>query len=154
MGCTHSTAIQFVPRPVEEVFAFFADAGNLEALTPPWLKFRMLTPLPIEMRAGAIIDYRLTVRGLPIAWKTEIVEWEPNRAFVDIQRNGPYRTWIHTHRFEADNGGTAVSDDVDYELPLGPLGRIAHSVVVRSDLERIFAYRRARIAEIFGPREA
>ena len=145
---------QVVPRPIDEVFAFFADAGNLEELTPPWLKFRMLTPLPIEMRAGAIIDYRLTVRGLPINWKTEIVEWEPGQGFVDIQRKGPYRTWIHTHRFEVDNGGTTVRDDVAYELPLGPLGRIVNSVVVERDLERIFAFRRTRIAELFGPREA
>ncbi len=141
---------QVVPCPVDRVFAFFADAGNLEALTPPWLRFRMLTPLPIEMRAGAIIDYRLTVHGLPITWKTEILEWEPNRGFLDIQRSGPYRTWAHTHRFVPGNGGTTVTDHVEYELPLGPLGRVANGLVVRHDLDRIFGYRRQRIAEIFG----
>jgi ligand-binding SRPBCC domain-containing protein len=140
---------QFVPRPLDEVFAFFSNAANLEALTPPWLRFRMLTPLPIEMRAGAIIDYRLTVRALPITWKTEIIDWEPNQRFVDIQRKGPYRTWVHTHSFERHNGGTAITDDIEYQLPFGLLGRIANTLVVQGDLKRIFGYRQLRIAEIF-----
>ena len=109
----------------------------------------MLTPLPIEMRAGAIIDYRLIVRGLPITWKTEIVDWEPNQRFVDIQRNGPYRTWVHTHSFESHNGGTVITDDIEYQLPFGLLGRIANTLVVHGDLKRIFGYRQRRIAEIF-----
>ena len=133
---------QRLPGTPEEVFPFFADAGNLEAITPPWLGFHVVTPRPIEMRAGALIDYRLRLHGLPIAWLTRIEEWVPSERFVDLQLTGPYRLWHHTHEFRANpGGGTLMTDTVRYALPLGPLGSLAHRVLVRRDLERIFDYR-------------
>ena len=129
--------------PVERAFAFFADAGNLEAITPPWLRFSLLGGDAIEMRAGAVIDYRLRLHGLPVRWRTRISVWEPPRRFVDVQVNGPYAHWEHTHAFElAGDGGVVMRDRVRYVLPLGPLGAIAHSLFVRRDVERIFDYRR------------
>lgn len=141
---------QFVLRPVEEVFAFFADAGNLEAITPPWLNFRMVTPRPIEMRVGTRIEYEIRWRVIRIPWVSEITEWRPGECFVDEQVRGPYKRWHHTHRFEASGGGTRVIDIVRYRLPLGPVGRMAHAVQVRRDLERIFDYRVNRIEELMG----
>jgi ligand-binding SRPBCC domain-containing protein len=136
---------QHLPGAPEEVFPFFADAGNLEAITPPWLGFRVVTPRPIAMRAGTLIDYRLRLHGLPISWLTRIEEWDTDPArprFVDLQLTGPYRLWHHTHAFRpAPGGGTLMTDTVRYALPLGPLGSLAHRVLVRRDLERIFDYR-------------
>lgn len=137
----------WLPRPVEEVFPFFADAGNLERLTPPWLRFRILTPRPIEMRPGALIDYRLRVHGLPLAWRTRIEAWEPPHRFVDAQLRGPYRLWHHTHTFEARDGGTLCRDVVRYAVPGGAL---VDRLLVRRDVERIFAYRREELNRIFG----
>src|SRR5689334_13428786 len=122
---------QWIPRPLEEVFAFFADAGNLEAITPAWLGFRILTPRPIVMRPGAHIRYQLGWHGIPLRWLTEIETWEPPHEFVDVQLQGPYRLWHHTHRFEAADGGTVMRDVVRYALPLGLLGRFAHALLVR-----------------------
>ena len=136
---------QHVPAPPEEVFAFFADAHNLEAITPPWLAFRVLTPGPIEMRRGALIEYRLALHRIPVRWLTRIEEWTPGRGFVDAQVRGPYRLWHHTHTFTAHDGGTLVGDRVRYALPLGLLGAAAHRAFVRRDLERIFDFRRAAI---------
>ena len=137
---------QRLPQPPERAFAFFADALNLEAITPPWLGFRVVTPGPIEMRPGTLIEYRLRLRGLPLRWLTRIDEWEPGRGFADVQVRGPYRLWHHTHRFEPDgNGGTRMSDVVRYALPLGPLGGAAHALFVRRDLERIFDFRHERV---------
>jgi len=136
---------QRLPRPPHEVFPFFADAGNLEAITPPWLGFRVVTPRPIEMREGALIEYRLRVHGLPISWLTRIEEWETDPThprFVDVQLNGPYSLWHHTHEFRPHpDGGTLMTDTVRYALPFGPLGSLAHRVLVRRDLERIFDFR-------------
>lgn len=132
---------QFLPHPVEQVFAVFAESRNLERLTPSWLRFRVLTPEPIEMKVGALIDYRLRVRGLPLRWTSRIEEWVPGLAFIDRQVKGPYRLGQHRHSFEARDGGTAVRDVVDYALPLGFAGEIAHPLFVRRDLERIFAFR-------------
>lgn len=140
------TAVQ-VPRPVDEVFAFFADAGNLQRITPPWVDFHIDSPLPIEMRPGALIDYRLRVRGLPIRWRTEITVWEPPFRFVDTQLRGPYRRWIHTHRFTATSGGTLVEDDVDFAAPFGWL---AERLLVRRDLRAIFLHRQHAILDAFG----
>lgn len=145
---------QWIPRPVEEVFAFFADARNLGAITPPWLAFRILTPEPIHLAAGTRLNYRLAWHGLPVRWLTEIRRWEPPAAFSDAQLRGPYRLWHHTHRFEEIGGGTRVTDVVRYRLPFGLAGRAAHAIKVRRDLERIFDYRRERIAERFGPADA
>jgi ligand-binding SRPBCC domain-containing protein len=141
---------QIVPRSVEEVFPFFADAGNLDRLTPAFLRFEIVTPLPVEMRVGLLLDYRLRYRGFPVRWQTRIEAWEPNVRFIDTQLKGPYRLWHHTHEFEPVAEGTKLVDRVRYALPLGPLGRVAHRLSVRGDVERIFAYRRERIAEIFG----
>ena len=133
---------QRLPRPPEAVFPFFADAGNLEAITPAWLGFRIVTPRPIEMRVGALIEYRLRLHGVPVSWLTRIEEWEPGVRFVDAQLTGPYRLWHHTHEFRAHpEGGTVMTDTVRYALPYGPLGALAHRVLVRRDVERIFDYR-------------
>ncbi len=137
---------QVLPRRIDEVIAFFAEARNLERITPPWLVFRVLTPEPIEMRVGALIDYRLRVHGIRLSWTTRIEEWEPGAGFVDRQIAGPYRLWRHRHSFRARGDGTVVTDVVDYALPFGPLGDLAHRLFVRRDLERIFAYRHAAAA--------
>lgn len=143
---------QFVPRPLPEVFSFFADAWNLERITPPWLHFHIITPRPLEMKAGARIDYRLRLRGLPVRWSTEICEWRPNEQFVDLQRRGPYRLWRHTHRFRAVQGGVWMTDVVQYSLRWGIIGGIAHRLFVRRDVEAIFDYRARQIDEIFPSR--
>jgi ligand-binding SRPBCC domain-containing protein len=143
---------QWIPRPIDEVFAFFADARNLEALTPSWLGFHILSPESIVMGAGASIVYRLRWRGLPVRWTTEIALWEPPFRFVDVQRRGPYALWHHTHDFEPHEGGTRMLDRVRYALPLGPLGTLMHRLIVRRDLDLIFAYRAIRIDEFFGSR--
>ena len=136
---------QLVALSVEDSFSFFADAYNLEALTPPWLRFRILTPRPIPMRKGTTIEYVLTTRRLPVRWRTEIVEWEPGRRFVDRQVKGPFRLWEHTHAFEERPDGTLIRDTVLYRMPYGPLGEVAHRVLVARDLERVFDYRRDAI---------
>jgi ligand-binding SRPBCC domain-containing protein len=138
---------QWLPRPVDDVFAFFSDAGNLEAITPPWMHFHIVTPRPIELRAGAIIDYRLCWRGLPLRWSSEIAEWEPPQQFVDVQRRGPYAHWRHRHTFVPKDGGTRLGDEVHYALPWGPIGRLAHWLV-RRNLEAIFDYRAERVAAL------
>jgi ligand-binding SRPBCC domain-containing protein len=133
-----------VERPLDEVFHFFSDAGNLARITPPELGFKILTPMPIEMRTGALIDYRLRLWGLPLAWRTLISQWDPPNGFVDEQLRGPYRSWVHTHRFEADPGDPAATwiyDEVEYELPFGAIGRLG-TPIVRRQVERIFEYRR------------
>ena len=135
----------FIERPVEEVFAFFSRAENLQDLTPPWLKFRILTPSPIEMRRGATIAYQLRVHGIRLNWLTAIAIWNPPTEFVDIQVKGPYKLWRHTHRFDRVDGGTRMVDTVEYELPFGPVGRLAHTIQVARDLGRIFDYRADRI---------
>jgi ligand-binding SRPBCC domain-containing protein len=140
---------QIVARPRGEVFAFFADARNLERLTPPALRFVILTPGPIEMRPGAVIDYRLSLSGLPFRWRTLIEAFEPGVRFVDTQARGPYKFWRHTHQFRDVPGGTSITDHVEYELPFGPLGDGIHAAFVRRQLEAIFDYRRATIETFF-----
>jgi len=140
---------QWLPAPLEQVFPFFADAFQLETLTPDWLKFQVLTPPPIAMRVGLRIDYRLRLHRIPVRWQSEITEWEPGRRFVDEQRRGPYKRWRHLHLFESVDGGTAVLDDVAYAV-YG--GRLVNRLCVQPDLERIFAFRRRKLAEIFAPR--
>lgn len=141
---------QLIARPPSEVFAFFSSAENLEAITPAFLRFRIVTPLPIEMRAGTRIDYSLSLWGLPLRWRTRITTWQPDVRFVDEQESGPYALWRHLHEFEAVAGGTRMLDRVDYQLPMGPLGAIAHALVVRRSLHAIFDYRRQAIASRFG----
>jgi ligand-binding SRPBCC domain-containing protein len=141
---------QLVAAPPEKVFAFFALARNLERLTPPWLRFAVLSPEPIEMAPGTLIEYRLRLHGLPLRWTSRIEEWEPGRAFVDRQLSGPYRLWEHRHDFSGLDGGTVVRDRVRYALPLGPLGNLAHAGFVRRDLERIFDFRREAVRRELG----
>jgi len=142
---------QHVHGTREEAFAFFGDALNLERITPPLLGFRVLSPSPIEMRAGTRIEYRLKLRGLSLRWLTEIAVWEPPHRFVDVQLRGPYRLWHHTHSFEPQDAGVRMRDVVRYALPLGPLGELAHAAFVRRDLARIFDYRQRSVAQSFEP---
>ena len=138
---------QFVPAPIEAVFAFYADASNLEQLTPPFLRFRMVSPTPVAMRPGTLIDYRIRVHGLPMTWRSEITVWNPPYRFVDEQIRGPYRVWIHLHEFEPARGGTIVRDSVRYAVPGGDL---VQRFLIAPDLERIFDYREKKLREIFG----
>ncbi|MFZ0827647.1 MAG: SRPBCC family protein [Verrucomicrobiia bacterium] len=137
----------WLPRRREEVFPFFAEAQNLETLTPPWLNFEILTPAPVAMYPGALIDYRIRIHGIPIRWRTEIVEWNPPHRFADRQLRGPYALWHHTHTFEARDGGTLCIDAVRYR-PRG--GALTNCLFVRRDVKNIFAFRRERLARIFG----
>ena len=144
------TRSQLIHRPLPEVFAFFADAANLEAITPAFLRFHILTPAPIEMRVGARIDYRLSLWGVPVTWRTRISAWEPMARFVDEQEAGPYARWHHLHEFEAEGNATRVRDQVTYRLPFGPLGEVAHAVWVRRQLRTIFDFREQAIARCMG----
>ncbi|CAN5476924.1 SRPBCC family protein [soil metagenome] len=134
----------------EEAFAFFADAGNLERITPPELNFHIITPQPIDIRQGTLIDYTLRMRGFPVSWRTEISVWNPPHRFVDRQLKGPYRQWIHTHTFiEKAPEETLIEDEVRYRLPFEPVGEIAH-VLVRRELDYIFDYRQKTVAEMLS----
>jgi hypothetical protein len=142
---------QIVPRSRRETFAFFADAYNLERITPPFLKFRILTPRPIAMAAGALIEYQLSLYGIPFRWRTLIEAWTPETGFVDRQLRGPYALWHHTHEFEEVSAGqTRVRDTVRYRIGFGPLGRVAHVLFVERSLNRIFDYRAEATAQLLG----
>jgi hypothetical protein len=132
--------------PLERAFELYSEARNLERITPPWLNFRVTTA-PIEMRKGALIEYRLKLHGVPVHWRTRIAAWEPPLRFVDVQLRGPYALWEHTHNFERDGEhAVVIGDRVRYALPLGPLGELAHAAFVRRDLRRIFDYRAQAVA--------
>lgn len=141
----------WLPRSRHEVVQFFADAQNLETLAPSWLKFNVLTPAPIQMRTGTLIDFKLRVHGLPFRWQSEITLWDPPHRFIDEQRRGPYRLWIHEHRFEERDSGTLCVDHVRYAV-LG--GWLVENCFVRRDVERIFAFRRERLLELFAGKGA
>lgn len=143
----------WIPLPQEEVFPFFAEARNLEKITPPFLRFEIATPGPLTMEEGLLVDYRLRLHGIPQRWQTRIARWDPPHAFVDEQLRGPYHTWIHLHTFEELDGGTLMRDRVDYRLPLEPLGRIVHPLI-RFQLRRIFSYRGEIIASLLCPDRA
>jgi len=144
------TATMEVQRPIDEVFDFFSDAGNLELITPPWLNFRILTPLPLTMGEGALLDYRLKLHCIPIKWRTEICQWQPPFKFVDQQLKGPYKKWFHQHTFEdIGDGITKVNDNVHY-IPRG--GSLIHKMMVKPDLEKIFQYRQEKLIEYFSVR--
>jgi ligand-binding SRPBCC domain-containing protein len=136
----------WLPLPPTRLFDFFADATNLDALTPPWLDFHIVTPTPIQLKAGALIDYRLRVHGLPIRWRTRINLWQPPYRFVDEQIRGPYRRWIHEHIFEEQNGGTLARDVVSYAVPLDFM---LHRLWVRPDVEKMFAFRSQELRKRF-----
>lgn len=141
---------QIVPRPLEEAFAFFADPRNLARITPGWLRFRMRDRREREMRRGLELRYRIAPLGLPQPWVSEITVWEPPRCFVDEQRRGPYSRWRHEHAFRQRDGATEIHDRVEYALPFGPLGRLAHFLLVRRQLRAIFDYRERRMRELLG----
>ena len=136
-----------VPRPSAEVFTFFADTMNLETLTPPWLRFEILTPQPILMRAGTLIDYRLRLRGIPVKWRTAITAWDPPVRFVDEQLQGPYRLWVHEHTFVDVANGTLVIDRVRYRVTGG---RLVNRLMVQRELHTIFNYRQTRLRGMLG----
>lgn len=142
------TAQLSLPLPREEVFAFFSDAGNLALITPPEVGFTILSPQPISMAPGTLIDYQIKLFGVPMQWQTLITRWEPPYLFADEQRRGPYKTWVHTHRFHERDGATIIEDEVAYSLPLWPLGAFAFPLV-QLQLQRIFAYREQAIRAHF-----
>ena len=137
----------WLPQPRSKVFAFFADAKNLDLITPPWVHFRTITPGPSELRAGMVMDHRLRIHGFPLRWRSEITDWDPPARFVDEQVRGPYRLWIHEHRFDERDDGTLVHDHVRYAVLFDLL---IHRLLIRSDIERIFTYREKKLREIFG----
>jgi ligand-binding SRPBCC domain-containing protein len=139
----------FIPRPLDEVFEFFSKAENLNTLTPPELSFSILTPLPVVMRPGTIIDYRIRLMNIPFKWKTLISRWEPGSAFVDEQLKGPYKKWIHLHSFEACEGGTKMMDRVEYDIPGGVLAYPVLRWFVRPKVEAIFDYREKALRNLF-----
>jgi hypothetical protein len=142
---------QRLPGPPEQVFPFFADARNLEAITPPLLRFEVVTPGELDMAVGTLIQYRLRLRGVAVSWLTSIQAWDPPHRFVDTQVRGPYALWHHTHTFAPDgDGGTLMTDTVRYAIGFGVLGDVAHRAFVKRDVERIFDFRREAILPLLG----
>ena len=145
---------QWIPQPIDHVFSFFADAQNLEQITPSWLGFRILSMSSNSITSGTEIRYRLKFHGIPVHWLTEIHRWVPPHLFVDVQKSGPSKLWHHAHRFQSHGEGTRMIDVVRYALPFGIVGRIAHSFGIREDVRQIFDYRRQRIDELFVQKES
>ncbi|MBV8820614.1 MAG: SRPBCC family protein [Acidobacteriaceae bacterium] len=144
-----------IKRSLDRVFPFFENARNLAEITPGWLKFEIASKGEIHMRPGAGIEYRIRLMGVPMRWKSVITEYQPPHCFVDEQETGPYRSWRHVHIFRAVRDGTLASDEVDYSLPFGGLGRLAHFALVRHQLLAIFRYRQAKLSRVFeGATEA
>ena len=150
MKIRHFHSELWFPHSIDTVFAVFGDARNLDLLTPPWLHFRILTPEPIEMGQGTVLDYRLRIHGIPVRWCSEITLWEPPDRFVDVQRKGPYLQWIHTHNFVEMNDGTLMQDQVEYALHGWILESWVDALLVRSDLKKIFKYREEKLKEFFA----
>lgn len=144
---------QYIPQPIGKVFEFFSQAENLQKLTPEWLHFRILSVDPKPVGKGTLIQYSLRWRIFPIRWTTEIAFWQPPYRFIDVQLNGPYKLWRHEHRFIAEGAGTRIVDEIQYSLPLGLLGRLAHRLKVKQDVENIFAYRTRAVGNIFAAQD-
>lgn len=144
-------AEQRLPRPIDEVFTFFSDACNLERITPPNVRFKILTPTPIDMKVGTLIDYKLRIKGLPIRWRTRICEWDPPNRFADEQLKGPYHLWHHTHWFKPDGDHTLIGDRIEYRPRGGPL---INAIFVKRDVRKIFTHRQAVLAELFPEESA
>ncbi len=140
----------WLDAPIDDVFAFFSKAENLQRVTPDWFSLEITTPGRIEMRVGTLIDYRLKVHHVPLRWRTRIDQWDPPRVFADTQLKGPYKRWYHTHTFESERGGTRCGDRVEYQVPGGPLSPIIHKLMVKPDVDTIFEYRREQLVKIFG----
>ncbi len=140
---------QIVRLPLVETFAFFAEPRNLEAITPPWLRFEIVEA-PERLRRGALLRYRLRLFGVPLGWRTEITDWRPPRTFTDVQLSGPYPLWEHTHRLTTVAGGTEIYDHVRYRVPGGPLAPLVDRLLVSRWLDRIFDYRTSRLRELLG----
>ncbi|MBV8897434.1 MAG: SRPBCC family protein [Acidobacteriaceae bacterium] len=138
---------QLIHRPLHQTFSFFADARNLEAITPPWLRFEIVSA-PAQLATGSEIVYRLKWHSITLQWKTGIEVWNPPATFVDVQKSGPYALWRHTHQFIPRGDDTLVIDHVNYALPFGPIGRLAHVLTVREDVDAIFDYRTNRVNEL------
>lgn len=149
---SHLLREMWVPLPLETVFAFFSNPANLELVTPPWVGFRILSKLPVEMKQGLLLDYAIRVHGIPLNWRSEITVWEPPLRFADVQLKGPYAVWHHEHRFEARHGGTLVTDEVEYAVPFSwmPGSSLVERFLVRPDVEKIFAHRRGALLRHFG----
>jgi uncharacterized protein len=145
---------QVIPRPVDELWEFFADAHNLEALTPSYLRFAVRSPRPIVLHRGTLVEYRLTYRGVPLRWRTTIERWDPPRGFTDRQVSGPYALWHHAHTFQPHPRGTLMRDRVRYRVPFGVLGGLAGLAFVHRDVRGIFAFRRREIERRFGAEPA
>jgi len=143
----------FIPYALEEVFDFFSKAENLNEITPPNLSFTILTPLPIHLKKGALIDYRIKLFGIPMKWKTEICNWNPPYEFTDKQLSGPYTTWIHTHRFEEKDGGVLMTDTIQYQSKGYFLAPILHWLFVDAQVKKIFDYREAKLLSLFSPKK-
>lgn len=141
---------QLLRAPKPEVFGFFCRPENLEKLTPPFLNFKIITPSPIPMHAGSLIDYQLSLYGIPFRWRTQIVDFDQGGRFVDKQIKGPYKLWEHTHTFEPVGGATLMTDVVRYQVPFGVLGQMAHPLLVKRSLDEIFNYRCKVADDIFN----
>ena len=142
--------IQFINQPIDVVFNFFSKPENLALITPSKLAFKILTPTPITINKGTLIDYTIRLMRFPVHWRTLITKYNPPYEFVDEQIKGPYLFWHHTHTFKAVNGGSEIKDKVRYSIPMGYLGQFIHKIWIKKDLEKIFEYRKAVIDKLFN----
>ena len=143
------TKTTVINKPLSEVFEFFSNAENLNKITPPDMQFKILTPLPIIIKKGTLIDYKIKVNGIPFNWQTEITEWEPNKRFIDKQLKGPYRVWIHEHTFEEKDGKTIMNDHVQFLSPGWFLEPIINKLFIEKKVKGIFAYREKILTNLF-----